>query len=369
MTLAEIEYVITFTLFLTMFKFSIGGGENNLNRCSVVFSETSLTLKALCCLVIICHHYALRVEGGPLNTLLRIGGGTYALSVFLLLSAYGIARSEVSRPTRPRQYARKRLWKLLCPYLLVTFVTLAAYWLAGGKGDAAELQAARVNPAFVEIGQHRATLADMVGYVVGLKSLDGAMWFVGVTLWSYVAFLVAKVFVSQVLGKTVEGGRGPVLAVYVLLVLCFALLTYWLRFPAHYYRNLWALALGMWLALYERDILAKPFCWRLAAFVLVNAGVFCWLKLTQSGDWVYLAFANAGFLSVLACNAMFRRWRLKPGSSVAFLSAVSYLIYLVHGKVLVLEWWFVGYDSAILVVVASVLLACLFSRIVKYVLR
>lgn len=346
-----------------------GGGENNLNKRSAVFSDTSLLLKALCCLVIICHHYALRVDGGPLNTLLRIGGGTYALSVFLLLSGYGITRSEMAKPTLPWQYVRKRLWKLLCPYLIVTLVTLVAYWFAGGNGNAAELSAARVNTAFVDIGQHRGGLADMIGYVVGAKSLDGAMWFVGVTLWSYVAFLAAKVFVSRVCGKTVEDGRGIVISIYVTLILCFALVTYILHFPAHYYRNLWALVLGIWLALYEKDVMAKSLCWRMVAFMLVNAGVYGWLMLTRSGDMVYLVFANVGFLSILAGNAIFSRRQIKPGSGVAFLAAVSYLIYLVHGKVLVLEWWFVGYESATLAVVASVLLAYLFSRIVKYVLR
>ena len=149
-------------------------------------------------------------------------------------------------------YARKRLWKVFQPYLVITIFSIVLYWIIGANVTEEQLLDARVNPTFGLLGSHQATPTDMLGYVLGTKSLDRAMWFVGVTLYSYTAFLLSKLLLPS---KSLMEKRGVILLSYTVLILFFAAFTYWKQFPAHYYRNLWALVLGLMIALYEKEIL------------------------------------------------------------------------------------------------------------------
>lgn len=44
------------------------------------------------------------------------------------------------------------------PYIIITVIAIGIYFLVGANADPEELKAARVNVAFVELGQHRTIL-------------------------------------------------------------------------------------------------------------------------------------------------------------------------------------------------------------------
>lgn len=366
-TITDLEYVAIFAVFAILLKFSIvqhsGGGKIR----TAILQDTSTSLKAMCCLIIICHHYALRTEGGVLDFALGLGGGTYALSLFLMLSAYGIVRSEIKSPTTILQYMRKRVWKLFLPYLMVTMATIAVYWLVGGNCDATQQEEARVNPAFAWIGQHHATLLDGLKYALGVESLDGAMWFVGVTIVSYVAFLLAKQLVMP--NKGITEKRKAVFIAYLTLLTAFAAFTYWQQFPAHYYRNLWALAFGMAVALWEKELLATSKKQKVVLWLALNVVVMTWLWITSSGGWIYMLFVNAALATVPLFNKLFKHYSLGNPSPIVWLATLSYMVYLVHCKLLTLQWWYTGYNSALAVVAASVAVAQAFHFSQKRILR
>lgn len=121
-----------------------------------------------------------------------MGGGTFALVVFLLLSSYGIAESEKRKPTDFKQFLFKRCRKIVVPYLVITIVAIIVYWFIGAYASTDVLFKNRVSQAFVELGQQGLIISDVLRYLVGLKTFDGAMWFVGVTLYSYLAFGLSK---------------------------------------------------------------------------------------------------------------------------------------------------------------------------------
>lgn len=131
MHFADCEYLLIFGVFFICVIISTREGGDS-NKC-IVYPDASSLLKALCCLVIVCHHFALRTTGGFANTILEIGGGSYALVIFLFLSSYGIAKSEIKHPTTIVVYAKKRIWKLMFPYIIITVIAIGIYFLVGAS--------------------------------------------------------------------------------------------------------------------------------------------------------------------------------------------------------------------------------------------
>lgn len=112
-------------------------------------------------------------------------------------------------------------------------------------------------------------------------------------------------------GANIEGAKSRLMLNYCLLLLVFAIITYCLDFPAHYYRNLWALVLGLWLSLYGNLLSGHSVRYRLLILIFINVLIYVWLRITKSGDIIYLFFANLGIVSLWFCNRLFYRYSLK----------------------------------------------------------
>ena len=311
------------------------------------------------------HHYAFRVDAGSINIAFRRGGGHYALTIFLLLSAYGVAQSEKFHPTTTLQYFRKRLPKLLIPYVVILLSRVIACWFLGADADAETLKAYRVNPSFVELGQHEIEWQYIIQYILGIRTICWEYWFVGVTLLSYVAFGIAKsIHLSPKIDK-----RIGILCIYCLFILAFAAFTYHYKYAAHYYRNLWALAAGLFFSLYEEKLLRYNLYEKLVGIGCINFLIFAWVKIAHAGGPDMIVFVDFAFLSIYLCNQLFSHWAVRKGSLLTWLAAVSYSVYLVHITVLDIEWWTIGLCSALLAVVASVFLAALFQQLFQRIMR
>ena len=136
-------------------------------------------------------------------------------------------------------------------------------------------------------------------------------------------------------------------------------------FPAHYYRNLWALVLGLWLSLYGKSIVRCSFKCSVLAAIALNVLVYIWLRITHSGDFIYLFFANVALVSLWLSNRLFLSFSLRKGNFITMLSGISYMVYLIHIKVLTIEWWYIGYKTLLLPLAVIVLLSYLFSKILR----
>lgn len=361
------EYLVVLALFVLFLKLSLAKEDSSQKKSSILIGiQTSTLLKAFCCILIICHHYALRTDGGIIRRITAMGGGTFALVVFLLLSSYGIAESEKRTPTDFKQFLFKRCRKIVVPYLVITIVAIIVYWFIGAYASTDVLFKNRVSQAFVELGQQGLIISDVLRYIVGLKTFDGAMWFVGVTLYSYLAFGLSKtICYKRYGGANLDGAKSRLMLNYCLLLLVFAIITYCLDFPAHYYRNLWALVLGLWLSLYGNLLSGHSVRYRLLILIFINVLIYVWLRITKSGDIIYLFFANLGLVSLWFCNRLFYRYSLKKSNFITFLAGMSYMVYLIHIKVLTIEWWYIGYKSLLLSLVVIVVLSYLFSKILR----
>lgn len=112
--------------------------------------------------------FAYREALGDIRRKLCIAG-------FLILSAYGIAKSELNKPiVDVKVYLGKRILKLLKPFWLVNLMTIILYYIIGG-GSPAEMLEGRINPAFSDIGSHKLSIADFFLMLIGVHEIDGAM--------------------------------------------------------------------------------------------------------------------------------------------------------------------------------------------------
>lgn len=189
MTPIDIEYYFWTALLIISVLCSIEKKKELDLSTQTISLDTSVTLKAVCCIIIILHHYGLRNSSNFLSNILATGGGSYTLPIFLCLSSYGIAISELKTSTGTKTFFSKRISKIIIPYIIVMLLTIISYWIIEAKPSYGEMIDNRINTSFAYIGSHKISWVDVIEYLLGIKSLCGSMWFVGVTMYSYFTFL------------------------------------------------------------------------------------------------------------------------------------------------------------------------------------
>ena len=153
--------------------------------------------------------------------------GRIGVSMFFLLSGYGLARSQHGRPIELGAFVRKRLWRVFAPYWLITLLILLLDFLLLGR---------TYSPVTISATLLGVNLSDAT------TSLDYVRWFITALLFWYIAFVG--------LWRFAGGRRGRALGA-LLLGLGLMLLSYYgpgisdsfLAFPA-----------GMILSLYHGEI-------------------------------------------------------------------------------------------------------------------
>lgn len=207
-----------------------------------ISKETSDILKALCCIIIVLHHFALRCENGWLVTrFFAIGGGSFSLPIFFILSSYGIIKSELKNGTNLISFIKKRFLKILVPFWIVNFVTVLVYGLISPKNLLLEeLADHRINPNFVLVGS--ASIIEKLKMCIGLIEIDGAMWFVYFILISYFVFFISKsLFPLKRMPKSF----------FILYIVLFLVFFHIFKVPLFYYRYLWSVLLGCFIAVFN----------------------------------------------------------------------------------------------------------------------
>ena len=156
----EYEYFVVAVLLIMATVCSLQARQEKKSPCGLISVDTSHMMKAICCIIIILHHWALRVHSPWTEKLLSSLSGGYSLSVFFMLSTYGIAKSEMKHPLKIIDYTKHRIWKILKPYLIIALLMLVTYWLIGATYPIEDLALYRVSKFFVLIGQHQLEMTD-----------------------------------------------------------------------------------------------------------------------------------------------------------------------------------------------------------------
>jgi len=146
--------------------------------------SVSTQLRGLAMILIVVGHVGKHLiepgEGYPVF-------GRIGVSVFFLLSGYGLARSQHGKTLELGPFVRKRLWRVFVPYWLITFLILLLDFLLLDR---------TYSP--VSIG---ATLIG-INLSEAPTSLEYVRWFITALLFWYIVFIVLWRFLSSRRAKT-----------------------------------------------------------------------------------------------------------------------------------------------------------------------
>ncbi len=350
----NLDYVNAILLLIFCTLGSYKRRQTKLIQVSIIHKDTTSFLKAVCCVSIILHHFSLRSSGGTMSVLFSLGGAYFSVPMFFLLSSYGICKSEDLKPTSIKSFIVHRLKKILLPFFIINIITLLVYHLCRANCDIEELSVARVNEAFVLIGQQKYDIVDYIMSVFGVNVIDAAMWFVYIIIYSYLAFLVSKTLFN------IQKQTGKLTIIFIALIAILFAILYYIKVSPHIYRSLWGIALGAILFWVEkRSVNDKP---RFAIMVVAFFVFFIPIAYLERNN----SMIQFGILIPL-CIIVFRYisfyYSIRSKSAISLLSSLSYIMYLVHVKILTLQWWYIGYQSALFSVLLSIMIALLYKMI------
>lgn len=277
-------------------------------------------LRALACVLIVWHHLAFY---GPMSDVVRpfapglidalYAHARMAVQVFLVVSGFLLARGVLPGqvPAVPwTAQVGRRYVRLLVPYaaaLVLAILTAEAVRAGGGH------PAASGNPTWTQLAAHLLMLQDLVGE----EALSAGVWYVAIDLQLF-ALATALSALAAHRPRLLVGSVAALTAASLLVLNCDA------RLDATALYFFGAYGLGM-LAAWAAGS-ARPLRW-LAAVALLGA-------LALVVDWrgrIALAWVTAlGLGALQAAGAM--AWQ--PPRWVAWLSRVSYPVFLVHFSVL-----------------------------------
>ncbi|AAM31800.1 conserved protein [Methanosarcina mazei Go1] len=125
-------------------------------------------IRGLLALVVILHHVAQRMDNVGLM-LPFCQAGSYAVSIFLFFSGYGLMTSSLKNPNYFKNFFCKRISKVYIPFLIINIFTLSIYQLTFNS---------------------EYSLIDKLFYTTGIKLIDSVTWYIIITLVFYVIFYI-----------------------------------------------------------------------------------------------------------------------------------------------------------------------------------
>lgn len=324
---------------------------------TVLSLDTSNLIKAICCIVIIMHHYALRVNIPLLGPYFGLQSGNQALTLFMLMSGFGVVKSEIIHKSTVNTFLKRRFLKLLIPFWIVNFLTILAYSLINPqKPFGVNLDEIRVWDYFWNFGTGQYVFLDYVKLFLGIKEVDGAYWFLEVILYSYVVFLITKSLFD------LKKQKAYALSFYTILIALFGFFAYYQQLPAQYYRNLWPLVLGFFMAVYENKLILRLCNIKTIIITVFFINIYFVFYTKVVHDLSVKTFVGIDIVLFVTfiLSYLLRKYAISKTSLLSKVAILSYLIYLWHIKFLNLEWYYMGgYYSVILVTICSIVMAWL----------
>ena len=324
---------------------------------TVLSLDTSNLIKAICCIVIIMHHYALRVNIPLIGTYFESQSGNHALTLFMLMSGFGVVKSELFHKSTVKTFLKRRFLKLLIPFWIVNFLTIVAYSLINPqKPFEVNLDEIRVWDYFWNFGTGQYVFLDYMMLFWGIKEVDGAYWFLEVILYSYIVFLITKSLFD------LKEKKAYALSFYTILIALFGFFAYYQQLPAQYYRNLWPLVLGFYMAVYENKLILRLCNIKtiIITMFLINIYFILYTKVVHDLSLKTFVGIDIVLFITFILSYLLRKYSISKTSLLSRIAILSYLIYLWHIKFLNIEWYYMGgYYSVILVTICSIVMAWL----------
>lgn len=255
-----------------------------------------------------------------ITSILGIGGVT----IFLLLSGYGLYQSYQKNRLQGRSYWDKKIEKVFLPYAVITVIYYLYLML---RGTAPGYPALLRNILCIDYA----------------RTMDGTMWYMSFLLLWYLAFFCVFYFKGATVGK-----------VGLLVLLGLAFHSYWLKdtfgqcawqFSTNAFAFPCGVALGYAMDLYNRSPIPQK--WKARLCLLLRIGVFTGslavlilsvLKTIQIAYWkcgMAIFFVLYTLLSLPKKEIKLLKW----------LGASSFLIYIIEGKLIAIWGQFSFFKS------------------------
>lgn len=337
-TLTEYVVIGVCMALVCIYAYKPLSGTNQQNL-TVLSLDTSNLIKAVCCIVIILHHYALRAQVPFVGSYFSSTAGNQALMLFMLMSGFGIVKSELIHKTTVKTFLKKRFLKLLIPFWIVNVITIIIYsFVNPQKPFGIDVDRVRVWDNFWNFGTGQFSLIDYILLTLGLKELDGIYWFLEVIVYSYVAFLITKSIFD------IEKKRICSFLMYSAFIAIFGFVTYKLNFPAQYYRNLWPLIFGCFIAIFEKRMLPNRGNIKniILALIILNVFFVFYVKVCHDLSLKAFILIDIALAIPFLLNILLAHFTISRNSLLFKISGLSYLIYLWHIKMLNIEWYYWG---------------------------
>ena len=244
-----------------------------------------------------------------ITSILGIGGVT----IFLLLSGYGLYQSYQKNGLQGRSYWDKKIEKVFLPYAVITVIYYLYMML---RGTAPGYPALLRNILCIDYA----------------RTMDGTMWYMSfLPLW-YLAFFCVFYFKGATAGK-----------VGMLVLLGLAFHSYWLKdtfgpcawqFSTNAFAFPCGVALGYAMDLYNRSRISQK--WKAWICLFLRIGVFAgslvvlMLSIPQTIQIAYWKCGIAIFFVLYTLLSLPK----KEIKLLKWLGASSFLIYLIEGKLI-----------------------------------
>ncbi len=264
--------------------------------------------------------------------------GVFAVALFFFLSSYGMTMSLMKNPDYLKTFLFKRLIKIYVPYVIVNTLTILIMVL------------------FYDASY---TVLDTLLFVSGIKLIDASLWFVHRILIYYLVFYMSfKLF-----------NRKTALISLFLFTAVYCVICYKLGRGLWEFRTAFLFPLGIFFALNHKRIFSVITRNYSKIVVIGTLCVLSSLYLYYHNDaFPLLTSALASLFLVLYIPLLLMKVNIssKPFS---FLGKISYEIYLVHMKVLVISYSLVHITKSYYLYVyigIVIIIAYVFSKMLNF---
>lgn len=284
-----------------------------------IYFDRGLTdiVKLLCCLLVAASHYAqhcivVNNHEGFLLKLLAAQGGYLGVAIFFFLSGYGVMNSLTRKSISFVDFAKKRLSKVYIPA-----VSISVFWIF-------------LLCLFPDIHQTELGLSEPISWSNILGSLinvflfkfaDSVLWFIAVIMLLYiVVFVYAKLKATRF-----SHYRWLVLLFLTLAVTVF---TYYTVAPFASV-SVFAFSFGVVLCDYNSQISSHATLFCIIVFCAIS-----FLFLKGRHDMVII-HGLVNYIVILFWVYLSSKYNIQLLNVPPIIAALSYDIYLIHKKVLV----------------------------------
>lgn len=323
-------------LFVFLFCYDFFDGKKTVPSSTDYFyisPSTSTVLKGIAAIIIICHHFCLyqyyNYEQHFYTSIIPMHGGNFSLVIFLFLSGYGVTKSELNRPNTVKQFFKRRFWKVLKPCLIIYGLTFIVYYLFMPNDiTQADIENNRLNPYIKEISTHNISCGLIVDWF--FVKMD---WYVYTTLVLYGLFYITTMVYPLFKKTSLDDVKKKRLLLFLLMISVYYIICCLIYSPtqAHYYRNLWAFAIGSFCAYYPNLLKQKKQIWGIILIVLLT------FFNTWRESYLYAGVCLVALLILLVIGRTNQRYD-NHNRFLLYIGGISYYLYLCHRTFYHLLW-------------------------------